>query len=129
MLQHCMDQKPQEGCGFLFGNNERVMELFVPVANIHNEPERYFLMDPKGMIRALFAGHHGNRQPAGIVHSHPLTPPVPSAEDLKSPWRGAAFHWIVSLADPQIPLVKAYQYIQREDGTWFYASHPFEILN
>ncbi|ALS21022.1 M67 family metallopeptidase [Paenibacillus naphthalenovorans] len=128
MLRHCIEQKPQEACGFLFGSNEREMDYFVPVANVHNEPERHFLMDPEEMIRALFAGRHGNQKPAGIVHSHPRTPPVPSAEDIRSSWRGAAWHWIVSLEDPQIPLVKAYQYVQQGDGTWHYTSYPFEIL-
>lgn len=128
MLQHCIDQKPQEACGFLFGNNERELELFVPVANIHKEPERHFLMDPEEMIQALLAGKRGNQQPPGIVHSHPRTSPVPSGEDMLSPWRGAAIHWIISLTNPQTPLVKAYQYVQQRDGTWFYTSFPFEIL-
>lgn len=127
MLQHCIAQKPREACGFLFGDEEAI-ELFVPISNIHMQPERHYMMDPAQMIRALFAGYYGNQNPAGIAHSHPRTPPIPSAEDMSMSWKGSALHWIVSLSDPQAPQVKAYQYIRQEDGTCSYTSHPIRIL-
>ena len=124
MLQHCIDQKPREACGFLFETNG-VMELFIPVANIHDEPERHYLMDPKEMIQVMLTGHCGNSIPAGIVHSHPRTPPVPSAEDTLSSWRTAALHWIVSLLNPQAPEVKVYEYVK--ETRWI--AHRIEVLD
>ncbi|MEK8126330.1 M67 family metallopeptidase [Paenibacillus filicis] len=116
VLDHCRRVWPEEGCGFLFGREDGIRRIssFIPIDNVAAEPTRSFTMHPQQMIGALYGrGESTDRDKLkllGIVHSHPLAPPIPSAHDLRSAWHTLPSQWIVSLANDSEPLVRAYRY-------------------
>lgn len=71
---------PDECCGILFGSANRIAS-HRPGANVHPTPETHFEIDPQALIEAHRAAREGGPQVAGYYHSHPASPPVPSATD------------------------------------------------
>jgi proteasome lid subunit RPN8/RPN11 len=98
ILAHLLAALPHEGCGLLAtvpaGEDERAVR-FYPGTNLDASPVRY-TMDPAEVLAALrdIEGH-GWRLGA-IVHSHPATPPTPSATDLREARYPGALLLIVS---------------------------------
>ncbi|MCS7460140.1 M67 family metallopeptidase [Paenibacillus doosanensis] len=127
LIRYCSEQSPCEACGLLLGSEAQGalhMERFVPVPNIAERPKHHFIMDPAALIPFLYPSP-GEPAPAGIVHSHPRAAAVPSPEDLATPWSDIPSHWIVSLADPRSPVVRAYRY---ESGGRKYTELTWRLL-
>lgn len=71
---------PNECCGLLLGEGERIVEA-QPAANIAEDPARRFEIDPHALLAAHKAARSGGPQLLGYYHSHPAGHPVPSATD------------------------------------------------
>ena len=71
---------PEEACGLLLGEGERVAEARA-AANVAFEPETRFELDPQALIDAHRAERGGGPKLVGYYHSHPSGPPEPSATD------------------------------------------------
>ena len=82
MLRLALERAPNEACGLLGSRGERV-ERVVAIANIAASPDRYFEMDPREMVNALFQFERQGLDVAAIWHSHPAGEPVPSARDIR----------------------------------------------
>jgi proteasome lid subunit RPN8/RPN11 len=129
IVGHCRTEWPKEACGALFGEiastaNDTTMRITgsLALANVARDPHHYFQIDPREWISLLSrAGEldgecfgdfsdKPSQQPklAGIYHSHPRTPSVPSAEDLDTAWRRLPCFLIVSLQRPDKPDVRAF---------------------
>ena len=83
MLQAARSAAPEECCGLLIGQGNRVTRL-VPAANVHETPSRFFTIDPAvqfSTLRELRAAG-GEEAVIGHYHSHPNGPAEPSARDL-----------------------------------------------
>lgn len=80
MLEHVRACLPEEACGLLAGDGERVYKVF-PVRNIAQSPIR-FRMDPQEQIDRLFWIEEQGLSLVGIYHSHPTGPHQPSETDL-----------------------------------------------
>ncbi|CAG7650839.1 Mov34/MPN/PAD-1 family protein [Paenibacillus allorhizosphaerae] len=131
MIDYCMKQRPHEACGFLSGyrgdcSGPNRIGRFIPVANRSPRPELHFDMEPHEVVRALYEMEADDLVLLGIVHSHPQAPPVPSAEDMLTPWRQAISHWIVSLHG-DVASTKAYAYSKLDDGTLTWSELPIVI--
>lgn len=131
MMNYCLEQRPHEACGFLTGREEKpsgplYIERFIGIANRSPRPERHFDMDPHKVVSSLYAIRSARLDLLGIVHSHPQASPVPSDEDLLTPWLHVTSHWIVSLRSG-IPEARAYAYRKREDGTVAWSDIPIVI--
>ena len=72
---------PEEACGILFGSLDRIEDAR-PAPNVHPEPRRRFAIDPQALIDAHRAARNGGPSIAGYYHSHPASPPDPSATDV-----------------------------------------------
>ncbi|QAY66397.1 Mov34/MPN/PAD-1 family protein [Paenibacillus protaetiae] len=113
----CLSALPHECCGLLTApvssnGQEAAITItgVVPVANIHPQPETGFAFDPAEWVEAYFRITKNRQHIAGMYHSHPSSPPVPSVRDLEGlPQEEASTHWIVSLSNPQRPAVKPYR--------------------
>lgn len=135
IIDYCEAKLPEEACGALIGRTETAdtgeitqctVYGFVPLANAAAEDrEHRFTLDPGEWIHTLFAAQRHHRQVVGLLHSHPSTPPIPSLADRSTLWTDVPSHWIVSLADPEAPDVKAYRFkhIQPEDRSSSGAIH------
>jgi len=71
---------PEEACGLLAGNDQRVQEV-IPIPNILHSPVRY-RMDPTDQLRAFQQIEERGFELVGIFHSHPLGPNRPSDTDI-----------------------------------------------
>ncbi len=95
MLQAARAAAPDECCGLLVGQGDRVTRL-VPAANLHETPRRFFTLDPAVQFATLrelrIAG--GGEEVIGHYHSHPNGPAEPSPRDLAEA-HDAEMVWIV----------------------------------
>ncbi len=103
VLEHLLAAVPLEAVGLLAtvpvlgGDGAEEAVRFYTGANVDSSPTRY-TMAPRDVLVALGdIDAHGWRLGA-IVHSHPVTPPVPSATDLREARYSDALMVIVSLA-------------------------------
>lgn len=106
MIAHARLEAPNECCGLLVGQPDRVDEI-VRCTNLDSSPVRYRL-DPQQHIDANKRLRHTDRSVVGVYHSHPRSAAVPSPHDIAEA-HYPGFAWIViSLADPLAPDVRAY---------------------
>ena len=73
-LAHAKDQDPNESCGLLL--NIKGKERYFPCRNLSMTAFQCFIIDPEDYVRADNTGDI-----VAVVHSHPVTPPVPSQSD------------------------------------------------
>ena len=73
-LTHAKDQDPKESCGLLL--NIKGKEKYFPCRNLSMTAFQCFIIDPEDYIKADNTGDI-----IAVVHSHPVTPPVPSQSD------------------------------------------------
>ena len=80
---------PNEGCGVLLGRLEegrRVVQSFEPTRNRWSGRDDRYLVDPGALRRLLDEEDRGGYRVLGFYHSHPGSPPEPSATDLEHAW-------------------------------------------
>ena len=83
MLQAARASSPEECCGLIVGTPEGEVTRLVPAGNVHEQPRRFFTLDPRTQFAVLreLRGHAGKIL-LGHYHSHPRGPAEPSARDL-----------------------------------------------
>jgi len=80
MAEHARRAMPNECCGLLIGAADRV-DRAMAARNLRESPTRY-LLDPVDHFAAMKAARADGLAVVGVYHSHPHSPPVPSARDL-----------------------------------------------
>lgn len=96
MLRHAQSSPTNEVCG-LIGACAGLPSRCYQVANVAGEPTRLFQMDPRGQIEALRLMRERGEQLFAIYHSHPHSPPTPSATDLQEAGYPEVLYLIISL--------------------------------
>jgi proteasome lid subunit RPN8/RPN11 len=94
---HARAAFPNECCGLLIGSALTIEALF-PTRNLEASPTSY-LIDPAHHFAAIKTARASGRRVVGAYHSHPATPPVPSARDLAEASVPDFVYLIVSLAE------------------------------
>ena len=94
MLQHARSELPNECCGLLIGAADRV-ERVARARNLKASPTRY-LVDPVDHFAAIKRARADGLAVVGAYHSHPASPPVPSATDVAEATLGTGVSIIVS---------------------------------
>ena len=108
MIAHAKREAPYEGCGLLAGegslvtafyeiknlpgNDPRIIELKIP----EDRTVRY-MMDPAEQFQAIRSMRARGLAMMGIYHSHPHSPAIPSATDIRLAFYPEVFYLIVSL--------------------------------
>ena len=114
LIETCKAAWPEEACGILLSADGPLgpVDRVRPVRNAHPQPDRAFFFDPADWVRAWAETRQSRRRIAGFYHSHPLSPPAPSAADLVA-WRRLAnpelTYWIVSLSDKECPEISVWR--------------------
>jgi len=107
LLHHAQQQPEQEVCG-LIGSRAGVPVQFYPVANVATAPQRLFAMDPAQQIAALRRMRERGEGLYAIFHSHPHSPPSPSAIDLVQAAYPEAIYIIASLETKGVLEMRGY---------------------
>lgn len=120
LLAHLVGAAPDEGVGLLAtasvleaGGVARAVR-FYPGANLDSSPTRY-TMDPRDVLTALGDIDANGARLGAIVHSHPATPPIPSATDLREVYYPDALMVIVSLMGSP-PELRAWRLVPQGPG-------------
>ena len=107
-LLHSAQISPnQEVCG-LIGSSNNIASTCYPIQNIAEQPETRFQLEPKQQIAALSAMRDKEESLFAIYHSHPSSPAVPSATDIKLASYPDAIYLIISLNTKGVLEIRAF---------------------
>jgi proteasome lid subunit RPN8/RPN11 len=67
------------------------------------------MMDPKEQFTVIKELRRQGQEMLAIYHSHPASPARPSAEDIRLALTPDVAHAIISLQDPEHPVVKIFE--------------------
>ena len=107
IIAHGRQEAPNECCGVLAGRDGRVEKLFRAV-NAEKSPYRYNV-DPHDLLRIYRECDANGWDFLAIYHSHTHTEAYPSPTDVSLAAWPEAVYIIVSLADPENPVLKAFR--------------------
>ena len=118
ILVHMAAPAPLEGVGLLAVSQEATYDRatrFYPGTNVDASPTRY-TMEPAEVLAAFRDIEANGWRFGAIVHSHPATPPVPSATDLREAYYPDALLVIVGLAE-RPPVTRVWRLAGAEHGS------------
>ena len=110
MTAYCRKCLPEEACGLLAGIVENETKIIKQIWFLTNtdHSSRHFSMAPEEQFSALKAAREKGYVLLGNFHSHPASPPGPSAEDIRLAYDPEAEYLIVSLAEEKHPVLRAF---------------------
>jgi [CysO sulfur-carrier protein]-S-L-cysteine hydrolase len=112
MLAHLRATYPEEGCGLMAGQGRDVLRLY-PVENwLHSRVA--YEMEPRQQLKAFQALEDAGLELLAIYHSHPNGPEIPSTHDIAQAYYPEALWVIVSLAEPDGPVARAFMIRDRQ---------------
>lgn len=97
IYEHAESELPIEACGYLFGNDGAVKEVY-KMTNVDQSNE-HFALDPKEQFAAVKSARNSGFEILAVYHSHPETPARPSQEDIKLAYDPSISYVIASLKD------------------------------
>jgi len=107
IIAQARDEAPNECCGILAGRDGRVEKLFRAV-NAEKSPDRYNV-DSHDLLRIYRECEANGWDFLAIYHSHTHTEAYPSPTDVGlAAWPDSTYI-IVSLADPENPVLRAFR--------------------
>jgi proteasome lid subunit RPN8/RPN11 len=107
IIAQAREEAPNECCGVLGGRDGRVEKLFRAV-NAEKSPYRYNV-DPHDLLRIHRECDTKGWDFLAIYHSHPHTEAYPSPTDVRLAAWPESTYIIVSLADPENPILRAFR--------------------
>lgn len=107
MIAHAREEAPLECCGVLAGVEGRVTWLCRAV-NAERSPVRYSIA-PEEQFRIYKMITEKGWEVLGIYHSHTHTEAYPSATDLRLAFWPDSLYFIISLQDPECPVIRAFR--------------------
>ncbi len=109
MIAHAREEAPNECCGIIAGQDGRAVKLF-RAKNAEASPYRYNV-DPQDLFRIYRECEANGWDFLAIYHSHTFTEAYPSATDVRLAFWPESYYVLVSLANPQRPVVRAFRII------------------
>lgn len=135
IITHCKNALPNEACGLLAGtithpSNEtdsptpnyktipsklttKTITKVYLLTNTDNAPNHYS-MNPEEQLKAIKDARANDTEIIGCFHSHSHTPAVPSSEDKRLACDSDMEYLILSLQEPDCPVLKAFGITQQE---------------
>ena len=107
MINHAVDESPNECCGILAGRGNRITTLF-RCRNIDHSPVTYQI-EPQDHHRVEKEIEVQRLELVGFYHSHVRTPAYPSRTDVAKATYPDALYVIVSLRETRDPEVRAFR--------------------
>ncbi len=107
IIAHAREGFPLEVCGILGGRDGFVSAIYrMTNTDASNE---HFMMDPKEQFAVVKELRARELAMTAIYHSHPESPARPSAEDIRLALTPDVSYAIVSLIDPDNPVLKSFR--------------------
>jgi [CysO sulfur-carrier protein]-S-L-cysteine hydrolase len=106
MIEHAREDAPNECCGVLLGSSGRVAQ-FRRCTNAEHSPFRYSV-DPRELLAIDRDARENGWDLMSIYHSHTHTEAYPSPTDVRLAAYPDAVYILVSLQNPDHPVVRAY---------------------
>lgn len=102
IVDHCRRALPNEGCGLLAIDGDRIMEVY-PTANADQSPASYTI-PPQEHYDAVMDAESNGWEIRGAFHSHPRGPARMSSTDLERALQPEWLYLVVGLdmADPVV---------------------------
>ncbi len=108
ILTHAQQHQHTESCGLISESTGKPAHYYA-VKNISKDPSTHFEMEPKQQIAAMKHMREHGEELMAIVHSHPTSPPVPSATDMQKTGYPGAYYIIVSLNTKGVLEMRGYR--------------------
>lgn len=110
ILEHCQKGLPNEACGLLAGTVEGEVKTVTKVYLLTNldASNEHFSMDPREQLQALKDARAEGAEIIANFHSHPESPSRPSEEDKRLAYDSSLEYLILSLMEPEKPVLKAF---------------------
>jgi proteasome lid subunit RPN8/RPN11 len=108
IITHVRQHEQIEACGLLSRAGNQPGHYYA-VKNIAADPSVRFEMEPKQLIAAMKHMRVHGEDLLAIVHSHPASPPLPSAADIDECGYPNAYYIIVSLDNKPAVEMRAYR--------------------
>lgn len=112
MIAHAVEDAPNECCGIIAGKDGRATKLFRAI-NAEASPYRYSV-EPKDLLRIFRECEENDWQFLAIYHSHTASEAYPSPTDVRLAFWPEARYILVSLADKDNPVVRAFRIVDGE---------------
>lgn len=110
IFEHAKKEYPKEACGILVGKENKITKIY-NMKNVSEKPEVCYFMDSKEQFKVFKEIRQGNLEMIAIYHSHSLTSAYPSKRDIEMAFYADAFYAIISFADYDNPVIRAFKII------------------
>ena len=105
--------RPEECVGIGIGPAGTIAE-FHALPNVHPEPVTRYEVSAADQLRLYLRADERGWDTTFVFHTHPATEPLPSQTDITlAAWPDAVYA-IMGLADPEVPVLRAYRIVDRE---------------
>jgi proteasome lid subunit RPN8/RPN11 len=112
MVAHAIADAPNECCGIIAGKDGRATKLY-RAKNAEASPYRYSV-DPKELFRINRECDENGWEFYVVYHSHTMSEARPSPTDVRLAFWPEAYYVLVSLADKDKPVVRAFRIVDGE---------------
>ena len=109
MVAHARKEAPNECCGIIAGQDGRAVKLF-RAKNSEASPYLYNV-DPQDLFRIYRECDENGWDFLTIYHSHTASEAYPSPTDVRLAFWPETYYVLVSLQDPQNPVVRAFRIV------------------
>ena len=128
LFEHSLLEDPNECCGLLLGNDERVIEIR-NLNNVHDNPMTRYEIDRNDLMKVQKYCDNNNMEILGVYHSHTHTQAYPSPTDIKVARLIKdffdAYYILISLIEKTRPIIRGYK-IDLESVTEIIVEHDGE---
>ena len=107
MVAHAREDAPNECCGIIAGRDGRAVKLF-RAKHPEASPYRYSV-DPQDLFRIHRECEENGWEFLVIYHSHTASEAHPSGTDVRLAFWPGTFYVLVSLMQPDQPVVRAFR--------------------
>ncbi len=108
LLDEAQRSPESEVCGLIASHKGEAVSVY-PVHNVADEPDKLFQMDPEGLVNAMRRIREQGEALFAIYHSHPHSPALPSATDLREVQYPDVLYLIISLDTEGVLEMRGYR--------------------
>ena len=112
LFEHSLLEDPNECCGLLLGNDEKVIEIR-NLNNVHDNPMTRYEIDRKDLMKVQKYCDNNNMDILGVYHSHTHSQAYPSPTDIEKAREIKDFfdpyYILISLIEKTRPILRGYK--------------------